>query len=144
VLNMWPWRKYFSHPNLVVYFFSNPTHKTETGTANSWETPSKSNHLDQSLSETLSSKSDHIYYTLFCRCTMMLRISQATANCSNIWSQNHQFLELNWHVFTFFHLIILLRRSHSHHCWRWSSAPILPFSKRENHPTTLVCMNWVF
>jgi hypothetical protein len=26
--------KYFSHPSLVIYFFSVPTHKTKAGTAN--------------------------------------------------------------------------------------------------------------
>jgi predicted metalloprotease with PDZ domain len=26
--------KYVSHPSLVIHFFCNPTHKTETGTAN--------------------------------------------------------------------------------------------------------------
>jgi hypothetical protein len=30
--------KHFSDPSLVIYFFSNPTHKTKTGTANRWET----------------------------------------------------------------------------------------------------------
>jgi len=33
VLSLWPYKKYFSHHNLL---FSNPTHKTET--ANRWET----------------------------------------------------------------------------------------------------------
>jgi hypothetical protein len=31
-------QKYFSHPSLVIYFFSNPIDKTRTGTANRWET----------------------------------------------------------------------------------------------------------
>jgi hypothetical protein len=29
---------YFSHPSLIIYFFSNPTHKPKTGTANRWQT----------------------------------------------------------------------------------------------------------
>jgi hypothetical protein len=37
-----------SHPSLVVYFFSNPTHKTEMGTANRWELL-LANHLYQSF-----------------------------------------------------------------------------------------------
>ncbi len=41
-------QKYFSHPSLVIYFFCNPTHKTETGTANKWELLI-ANHLGQSL-----------------------------------------------------------------------------------------------
>jgi hypothetical protein len=31
-------QKYFSHPSLVIYLFSNPNNKSETGTANRWET----------------------------------------------------------------------------------------------------------
>jgi hypothetical protein len=31
-------QKYFLHPSLVLYFFGNPTHKTETWTANRWGT----------------------------------------------------------------------------------------------------------
>ncbi len=31
-------QKHFSHPSLVIYFFPKPTHKTEIGTANRWET----------------------------------------------------------------------------------------------------------
>jgi hypothetical protein len=40
-------QKYFSNPSFT-FFFSNLTHKTETGTANRWETPN-SKHLDQSI-----------------------------------------------------------------------------------------------
>jgi len=29
-------QKYFSRTSLVIYFFCNPTRKTETGTANRW------------------------------------------------------------------------------------------------------------
>jgi hypothetical protein len=54
-----------SHPSLVVYFFGqpNPTHKTESRTANMWEVLIV-NHLDLGQSKTGFSKSDHIYYTL--------------------------------------------------------------------------------
>jgi hypothetical protein len=31
-------QKHFSHPDLVIYLFPNPTHKTKTGTASRWET----------------------------------------------------------------------------------------------------------
>jgi hypothetical protein len=36
-----------------------------------------------------SSQSDHIYYTLFCRCTPLLSLWPATANCAIMLSQNH-------------------------------------------------------
>jgi hypothetical protein len=46
-------QKYFSRTSLVIYFFCNPTRKTETGTANRWggggTTRVIANHLDQSL-----------------------------------------------------------------------------------------------
>jgi hypothetical protein len=38
MLSMWPSKKNFLHPRLVISFFSNLTHKTKTGTANRWET----------------------------------------------------------------------------------------------------------
>jgi hypothetical protein len=42
-------QKYFSHPSLVIYFLSNPTHKTKTRTPNKWETTKViATHLDQS------------------------------------------------------------------------------------------------
>jgi len=31
-------QKHFSHPSFVIYFFFQPTHKTKTVTANTWET----------------------------------------------------------------------------------------------------------
>ncbi len=34
VHSMWPQQKYFSHPNSVIYLFSNPIHETKTETAN--------------------------------------------------------------------------------------------------------------
>jgi hypothetical protein len=53
-------QKYLSHPSLVVYFFfPNPTHKTERGTANRWELLI-ANHLDERKEQ----QSDLIYYTL--------------------------------------------------------------------------------
>jgi hypothetical protein len=41
-------QKDLSHLSLLVYFFSNPTHKTERGSANRWELLI-ANHLDESL-----------------------------------------------------------------------------------------------
>jgi hypothetical protein len=38
--------KIFLNQSLVIYFFSNPTHKTKTWIANRWETAPT--HLDQS------------------------------------------------------------------------------------------------
>jgi hypothetical protein len=40
---------YLSHPSLVIYFFSNPTQRTETGTAKRSEVLLIANHLDESL-----------------------------------------------------------------------------------------------
>jgi hypothetical protein len=38
-------QKYISHPSLVLYLFPNPTHKTETRTANMWGTLLIATHL---------------------------------------------------------------------------------------------------
>jgi hypothetical protein len=44
----WPMQKYFSHPSFSYLLICNPTHKTETWTANKWGLL-VANHLDQSL-----------------------------------------------------------------------------------------------
>jgi hypothetical protein len=60
-------QKCFSHPSLVISFFSNPSHKITAGIANRWETtnskpPGRIIMIDQS--ETWSS-SEIIFITLF-------------------------------------------------------------------------------
>jgi hypothetical protein len=84
--------KIFSTSNLVFFFFCNPTHKTETRTAKqTGGTLLITTHLDQSLwwAKEKYWPSDHIYYTLFCRCTVLLRPLPATPNCAILLSQNH-------------------------------------------------------
>jgi hypothetical protein len=53
--------------------FCNPTDQTETGTTKRWGTtnskpPGPMNHYDGPIRNT-EQKLDHIYYTLFCKCT---------------------------------------------------------------------------
>jgi hypothetical protein len=49
-------QKHFSDPSLVIYIFSNPIHKTKTGTANRWETAnSKPPLVNQKQGTTLRS-----------------------------------------------------------------------------------------
>ncbi len=78
-------QKYFSHPSLVIYFFFNPTHKTETGPANKRGTTNSEpsgpityskGRREASFHPSVPSsirqqQSDHIYYTLLCRCTAL-------------------------------------------------------------------------
>ncbi len=82
--------------------FCNPTHKTETGTANRWGTTNSkpANRNTEQLG--------HIYYTLFCRCRALQRFLPATATRAIMWSQNH-FTEPNRHTLDFFHPILLCR-----------------------------------
>jgi hypothetical protein len=59
-------QKCFSHPSLNCLLFSNPTLKTEMGTAITWERLI-ANHLDQSLwlaNQNVEHQSDHIHYAL--------------------------------------------------------------------------------
>jgi hypothetical protein len=51
---------------------------------------------------------DHIFYTLFCRCTPVLRLSPATATCAIMLSQNY-FPESNRHILDFVHEILPCR-----------------------------------
>jgi len=68
VLSMWTLQKKILTSKFSYLLFSNPTHKTKTGTANRWE--STNSNLPRPIimngqSETgSSSQSDHIYYTL--------------------------------------------------------------------------------
>jgi hypothetical protein len=75
-------QNYFPQPSLVIWLFCNPAPKTATGAANRWETtnskPPEPIIMIDKL-ETLSQQSDHIYYTLFCRCTSLLGHVPATA-----------------------------------------------------------------
>ncbi len=67
--------------SFAVFFFGNPTNKTVIGTEYMWGLLI-ANHLDQSLwsaNQKRWSESDHICYTLFCRCTALLRLSPASA-----------------------------------------------------------------
>jgi hypothetical protein len=50
-------------------------------------------------------QSDYIHYTLLCRCTALLDLLPATANCAIMLSQN-QCPVSNWHIFTFLHPIL--------------------------------------
>ncbi len=60
-------QKYFSHPSLVIYFFCNPTHYTQTEIANRWKTTNSKTSgriimIGQSKTET---RSRIIFITLF-------------------------------------------------------------------------------
>jgi hypothetical protein len=97
----------FSYP--LVW---NPTNKTETGTAKRWKRTTNSKPpgpiIMMGHSETVSSKLDHIHYTLFCRFRALLRPQPSMATCAIMLSQNH-FSESNRHMFDFVHPILLCR-----------------------------------
>jgi hypothetical protein len=105
-------RIYFSHPRSFTYlpFFFSPTHKTETGIVNRWETtngkpPGPISMMGQS--ETLSRS--WIIFTLFSRCIMLLLCySPPTTNSAIMLSRNY-FPQPNQHILTFLHLILLCR-----------------------------------
>ncbi len=87
-----------------MFFFGNPTNKTGTGTASTWEVLI-ANHLDQSLwptNQNTERQSGPIYYTLFLRCTTVLRPLPATVRCMNVAPKN----QISWakpahfHIFT--------------------------------------------
>jgi len=53
-------------------------------------------------------QSDHIYYTLFCRCTGLLRLLARVAKCAIMLWQNH-FPEPNRRILTFLHPILIVQ-----------------------------------
>ncbi len=99
--------------------FSNSTHKTETGTANRWETPNQTTWTDHFQKHWAAVRS----YLLH----SFLQVHNNAANFTSHrqlfkYMEPKPFPELNWHVFTFFRLILPCT-SHTDNCWRWSPAP---------------------
>ncbi len=86
-------KKFTSKFSYVAYLFCNPTHETETGTANRSRTtnrkpPGRTIMINQS--EILSSSQiNHIYLTLFCRCIAVPFCHPLQTNCAIMLSQNH-------------------------------------------------------
>jgi hypothetical protein len=90
----------------LFFSFATSLGKLKTGTANRWETTSSkppvcTNHYDEPIRNT-EQQVDHIYYTLFCRC------SPAMATRAIMRSQNH-FSEPNQHRLNYLHPILLCR-----------------------------------
>jgi hypothetical protein len=104
-------KTYISHPSLVIYFFATPSIKLKLG-QQIGEGLLIANHMGQSLwsanQKHWPHKLDHIYYSLFCRCTALLRLSPVTPNCAIMLSPI-QFPEPNRRISTFFHRILLCR-----------------------------------
>ncbi len=81
VLGTWPCKMFFTS-KFTYLLFCNPNIKRKLRQQKN-EGLLIANHLDQSLwwaNQKRWSESDHICYTLFCRCTALLRISPATAH----------------------------------------------------------------
>jgi hypothetical protein len=136
VPSMWPCKNIF-HIQFSFFSFCNPTHKTETGTAKQiGETLLIATYLDQSLwwANQKYWPSDHIYYSLFCRCTVLLRPLPATPNCAIMLSQNH-FPEPNRHVLTFSSSNVTVQITYSHY-WRCSKVFLQSLRKRKSIMTS--------
>jgi hypothetical protein len=99
VLSMWPLQKYFSHPSLVIYFFCNPTPKTETGNGDMWE-PLIAHHLEQSLCLANQKHGAGVRSYL-----LHSSLAQSHSFAEHICRSKTIFPELNRHVLTFLHLI---------------------------------------
>ncbi len=133
---MWPCKNIF-HIQFSFFSFCNPTHKTETGTAKQiGGTLLIATYLDQSLwwANQKYWPSDHIYYSLFCRCTVLLRPLPATPNCATMLSQNH-FPDPNRHVLTFSSSNVTVQITYSHY-WRCSKVFLQSLRKRKSIMTS--------
>jgi hypothetical protein len=118
------WLKHFRQcsicDNTKIFFtskfnyvlFCNPTNKTKIGTTNRWGTTnSKSPRPIFMLGQFFRNTNQHlyhIYYILFCRCTMLLHLLPNMRTYAIMLSQKH-FFELNWHMWDFVHSILLCR-----------------------------------
>ncbi len=94
-----PLQKYFSHPSLVIYFYCNPTPKTETGNGDMWE-PLITHHLEQSLC--LANQKHEAGVR---SCLLHSSLAQVHSFAEHICRSKTIFPELNRHVLTFLHLI---------------------------------------
>jgi hypothetical protein len=110
VLSMQPCKNIFHiQVKLFIALFSNPTHKTETGTGNMLGTSNSKPPgpiLMIGQSETLSS-SQIVFITLFCAGTQHC-VLPATAKYTIMLSQNH-FHKPNWHILSFLHRNLMCR-----------------------------------
>ncbi len=91
--------KSFSHLTFVIYFFSNPTHTTKTGTANRWETTSSNlpGSIKLSSQSTAGVRACCVFYKL---------PQQIVQKC---WAKTIEFAEPNQHNLMFLHPILICR-----------------------------------
>jgi hypothetical protein len=92
-------QKYFSHPNLVLYFFCNPTHKTETGTANRWETTSSK----PPGPIIMINQSETVTRSLFVVAVPFTSRQTPPHTLCNYAEPKPRFLEPNQHILSFLH-----------------------------------------
>jgi hypothetical protein len=96
--------KIFLTSKFSYLLFSNPTHKTKTGTPNRRETTNSTPPrpiIMFGLSETGSNSQ-----IIFIMCQALLCLLPHSANYAKMLGQNH-FAEPNWHVLTFLHPIFI-------------------------------------
>jgi len=94
-------RKYFSHPSLVMYSSATQRIKLKLGQT-TW-----TKHSDGPIRNT-EEQLDHIYYTLFWRCTELLCLVPCTVTCTMMLSQNY-FPESDRYRLDFLHPFLLCR-----------------------------------
>jgi hypothetical protein len=88
---------YFSHPSLIMYFFSNPTHTTKIVIANKWETNDSKTFGPITMSyqskiwKIIKSYLLHYFLVGVKICCAFLLV---LANCAKMLGHNH-FVELN-------------------------------------------------
>ncbi len=121
VLSMWWPSKIFLKSKFSCLLIFNPTHKTETGTANTWGTtnskpPALISMIGQS--EKLNS-SQIIFITLCLQVHSVAAPITSPSNCPMMLSQNYS-PEPNRQMLTFLPLVYCAGWC-TEHCWRCSS-----------------------
>ncbi len=115
----------FSHPSLGVYSFATPHIKLKLGQQigggllPNIKPPGPI--IIMGPIRNTQQQLDHIYYTLFYRCTVLLRLSlPAMAMCTIMGSQNHFPNQTGMHTLDFF-IQFYCAGSHIEHRWRCSN-----------------------
>jgi hypothetical protein len=96
-VSMWPCKNISHIEVLVINFFSNPTHKTETGTASRGDTTNTNPQVDQS--NDLPNQKQHGAVNKY-DLTVFIRLESSTA-CPELWKAVHVFRVLS--VFQWVH-----------------------------------------
>jgi hypothetical protein len=110
---MWPYKKYFSHPRLVIYYLATPLMKLKTGTANRSGTSNSKPPgpiVTVAQSEHWASVRSYLLHSFLRLQSAAVSFTSHPKPCN--YADPKQFPEPNRHILDFLHLILLCTHDH--------------------------------